>query len=326
MSTHEDIDALLARIREHGGIVPDTAFALLQLHGKDALDLIHRLSTNDLRMCRPGVPVATVFTTEKGRIIDRVEITPHDDGLWMVCHRAARERLLEWITKYTITEEVEVADVTAEYIMLSVITGDVHSTITLTGQIAVPGNTQPWRSAFGPHTMFRLVVRIGASAGVIARLQEAGVHTLTDAEFRDLRVACGVPSFPEELNDAHNPLESGLRNDISFTKGCYIGQEVIARLDSYDKVQQALVVLAVRAEGAMIPLAAPIGTLGGIVGAVTTAGGMLSGLPEAMVMGYVARRVIDEAAPLTVETDAGSAPARILGAAGSYGFSGSVGA
>jgi folate-binding protein YgfZ len=68
---------------------------------------------------------------------------------------------------------------------------------------------------------------------------EAGDHA-----FHTARVMRGVPSPGNELSDRVNPLEAGLGRFISFTKGCYIGQEVIARLDSYDKLQRRLVRLA----------------------------------------------------------------------------------
>ena len=55
-----------------------------------------------------------------------------------------------------------------------------------------------------------------------------------------LRIERGVPAFGRELTEAFNPLEAGLIDIISFTKGCYVGQEVVARLNTYDKVQKRL--------------------------------------------------------------------------------------
>jgi folate-binding protein YgfZ len=55
-----------------------------------------------------------------------------------------------------------------------------------------------------------------------------------------LRIEAGIPLAPSELNEKHNPLETTLVQAVSWTKGCYIGQEVIARLDTYDKVQRHL--------------------------------------------------------------------------------------
>jgi folate-binding protein YgfZ len=64
--------------------------------------------------------------------------------------------------------------------------------------------------------------------------------TIDEATYETLRIEAGIPLFPSELNEKHNPLETSLVQAISFTKGCYIGQEVIARLDTYDKVQRHL--------------------------------------------------------------------------------------
>ncbi len=61
-----------------------------------------------------------------------------------------------------------------------------------------------------------------------------------DEAYNIFRIERGIPAVPNEINDFNNPLEIGLGSDVSFTKGCYIGQEVIARLDTYDKVQRSL--------------------------------------------------------------------------------------
>jgi len=56
-----------------------------------------------------------------------------------------------------------------------------------------------------------------------------------------LRIRWGIPAYPNEINENHNPWEAGLGDSISLHKGCYIGQEVIARLNTYDKVKKRLV-------------------------------------------------------------------------------------
>ena len=58
-----------------------------------------------------------------------------------------------------------------------------------------------------------------------------------------VRVSFGIPEYGPELGEPFNPLEAGLIGSVDFTKGCYIGQEVVARLDSYKKVQKYLVSL-----------------------------------------------------------------------------------
>ncbi len=87
----------------------------------------------------------------------------------------------------------------------------------------------------------------GRQSAVEARLaavRRAGAIELTDDDYLELRVLAGVPAGGAELTDARHPLEAGLAADISFTKGCYTGQEVVARQDAYGKVTRRLVGLA----------------------------------------------------------------------------------
>ena len=65
-------------------------------------------------------------------------------------------------------------------------------------------------------------------------------HSLEKKAYEIFRIKNGIPKFPNELNDEFNPHEVNLSCDVSPDKGCYIGQEVIARLQTYDKVQKKM--------------------------------------------------------------------------------------
>ena len=67
------------------------------------------------------------------------------------------------------------------------------------------------------------------------------IQPVNDAEYNSLRIELGIPEIPDDINEDINPLECGLSKYVSFTKGCYIGQEVVARLDTYDKINKHLV-------------------------------------------------------------------------------------
>lgn len=317
MSENILIDALEARVREHGALVPDGIYAPVMIRGKDALDLLHRLSTNDLRKCREGFPVGTVFTTEKGRIIDRVEVVPFGDTVCLTCHAEAVHRVQEWIEKFVIAEDVEVDRVTPSMTICSVLRAE--SDPSDSAQPAIEGHDPVlhWRSQFGPYSMLRFLIGSTGPSELVKAFRAAGVGSLTGPEFKALRVAHGIPALPQELNDGRNPLESGLRDDISFTKGCYVGQEVIARLDTYDKVQRELFVLAVSAHGAFVADGAELMAGSGAVGNVTSCGGLMSGpTGELMVMGSIGMGSVRSGDPLVVSTASGPRHARILRAAG----------
>ena len=81
-------------------------------------------------------------------------------------------------------------------------------------------------------TLWDALAQAGAAHGV----QPIGLEAM-----EALRVENGLPRWGHELGDAYNPLEAGLTGSVSWTKGCYIGQEVVARLWTYHKVQRYLV-------------------------------------------------------------------------------------
>lgn len=74
-------------------------------------------------------------------------------------------------------------------------------------------------------------------------LVASGLTPLGMEAYEALRVRHAIPAYGRELGEAYNPLEAGLIGSINFEKGCYIGQEVIARLDTYHKVQRHLALL-----------------------------------------------------------------------------------
>ena len=82
----------------------------------------------------------------------------------------------------------------------------------------------------------------------IAHLEAAGAASISAATAEALRIARAQPAYGSEMSDTYNPLEAGLIGAIDFHKGCYIGQEVIARLDTYHKVQKYLVSLSIDAD------------------------------------------------------------------------------
>ena len=97
------------------------------------------------------------------------------------------------------------------------------------------------RRSFGP---LPSVVLTGATTALEesrVTLLGAGASELDAGEMRQLRVEAGVPQAGNELTEDHHPLEAGLSEDLSFTKGCYTGQEVVSRQDSRDKIVRALV-------------------------------------------------------------------------------------
>ena len=258
-ASDSSVDEEYRALTEGAGLLDRSAVGRLSFIGHDALDLLNRLSTNELMTLDVGQGALTVLTSNKGRILDLLTVLRLTDRLLVLTSPENRQKVAEWIDFYTFVEDVTVQDVTEETAMLSVAgpsaaglldelsgqqvsslgryesaegsIGGVQATIVRTDSFRLSGYDLVVPAALAQRLRDELLVR-GQGAG----LRPVGTEAL-----EAVRVEQGVPAFGAELGEDFNPLEANLREYISFTKGCYVGQEVVARLDTYDKVQKRLV-------------------------------------------------------------------------------------
>ena len=228
---------------------------LLRMVGEDALDLLHRLSTQDLLALQPGEGAATVLTTSKGRILDVIVVQRRADSLRLHVSPGNQARVLDWLDAYTILEDSVASDETGEHGQILVFgpaAAEVVSAAASDPAIAGLDLFHHREARLGAAEV--MITRAEAPAGggfhaampladlpaVRQALVDAGAAPIDADTFELLRIESGLPAFGSELDERWNPHEAGLERHVSYTKGCYIGQEVIARLDAYDKVQRHL--------------------------------------------------------------------------------------
>ena len=212
--------------------------------GRDAKDLLHRLATNSILNLERGKGVSTVFCTNKGRMIDWAVVLDRGDDLLLLSGNP--ERLSGHIQQYTITEDVTVRN----YMAIELI-------VCGPGSGALLGvDLEPW--SFTDVHLGEVQVQIvsveplngeafvilAPDAVALRRSLAEHARTLTPQEVEESRVLSGIPTAPNEINEDHNPWEAGLDRAVSLTKGCYVGQEVLARLSTYGKVKRKLVGLS----------------------------------------------------------------------------------
>jgi tRNA-modifying protein YgfZ len=237
-----------------GTIVVPFQRGVLRATGADRLDLLHRLSTNATRDLKPGQETSTILTSDKGRIVEVVRVLAFDQQVLMVLNDVGAERARSYLDKYTIMDDFSVEEVSSSYTVLglygtdargivsSLIDGEAPNAGTF-GHVALEeGEFIALRDArLNGSSGFLLLVSSVLAESLMEQLRGAGVIEIDEATYQTLRIESGIPAADSELSEQYNPLEAGLSTMISWTKGCYIGQEVIARLDTYDKVQRHLV-------------------------------------------------------------------------------------
>ncbi|MDP4198515.1 MAG: glycine cleavage T C-terminal barrel domain-containing protein [Bacteroidota bacterium] len=239
------------------------SFGRLFARGKDAIDLLHRMSTNDLMPMETakGLAVLTVLTNEKGRIVDVLKVVRDEMGdVALITSKDKEQTVIQWLDKFTIMEDaqfVPATDMLAQYLLCGKSANSIlgkYATENLQGapnsavfalHIGAANATLVKGPSLAGNGWFILTAQEMAES-VWKQLETdvlaSGGAVMDDDLFDLLRIENGMPLAPNELNEKHNPLETTIAKDaVSFTKGCYIGQEVIARLDAQGKVQRQLV-------------------------------------------------------------------------------------
>ena len=244
--------------RRHAGLMEHSHRGLVSMVGRDCLDLLHRLSTQDLLKLQPGEGARTVLASDKGRIIDVLTVYRLADRLLLITSPERQADTLAWLDRYTFSEDSAATDVTASTGLLTLLGPKAVSLAQeVLGKGLAPagklGHLQgeiggvPVTLAHGHEPLSGLYIFVRDHSQLPA-VSEAlrvaggalGLERVGPAVYDILRIEAGMGVYGREYGEQYNPLEAQLRDSISFHKGCYIGQEVIARLDSYQKVQKLL--------------------------------------------------------------------------------------
>lgn len=230
-------------------------WGLIQISDDERLRFLHNQSTNNFNILQPGQGCDTVFVTSTARTIDLATAYVTENAVLLLVSPIRCQQLMEWFDRYLFPmDKVEVKDISSEYAIFSLIGTESQDLITkLTGttppnqphanhQLITLENVQI-RVAIGSGLAiegYTLIVPINNAAEIWQILLETGAVPMGDRSWEQLRIQQGRPAPDYELTDDYNPLEAGLWHTISFEKGCYIGQETIARLNTYKGVKQRL--------------------------------------------------------------------------------------
>ena len=296
---------------ERAAVYPDDAGILL-LTGEDARDLLNRLSTNLIDPdAAAGEVAVTVLTSDRGRIVDLVCVIHCGDHQVMLTSPGQQQNVMDFLDKYTIMEDLEVEDITEKTSLLR-LTGpdaaDILGRVSDDGVLVVEPPADP-DDPERPPTRYLLADDPADAARIAADLEAAGAASISTQTAEALRIAQARPAHGSEMSDTYNPLEAGLIGAIDFHKGCYIGQEVIARLDTYHKVQKYLVSLSFDADPAQASTLLGcrlVNEEGAAMGLVTSATVVPAGDVASVVgLGYVRTAAVQVGGTLRVASDDG---------------------
>ena len=226
------------------------------IEDKDRYELLNRMSTNNLMHVGAGQGVPTIFTNANARVIDRVVAFNRGEHLLVITGPGRGEAVRNYLQRSIFfndearvsvqnTRQFTLHGSQAEAMMTALIPeaaqlGEFSSMIaTIAGVDVLIGRLKPY---VGSH-WFVITEERDAPAVWQAMIGQ-GITPAGGLTYNTLRIRAGIPGVGRELSTEYIPLELGLWDEISFNKGCYTGQEIIARMESRNKLARTLVRLS----------------------------------------------------------------------------------
>jgi folate-binding protein YgfZ len=235
-ATTVELDAQYRQLREECGLLDRSERGMLVARGPDAAEFLHGQLTNEVEALAPGEGCYAALLDRKGHIQSDMRVLRlAAEEIWLDLEPAAREAVLRHLTMYKIGREVEVDDLSGERAILSLIG---PRAVEVAGTAPLPEHAVEATRIEGVECL-----AVGTDGGVdliaaaadAARLREALLDAgavEVGAEAAEIaRIESGRPRFGSEMSSETMPAEAGIvERAVSFEKGCYIGQEPVARL------------------------------------------------------------------------------------------------
>jgi len=283
---------LLTTLTTEGAVYNCSHWGRLRLTGGDRLKFLHNQTSNNCLILRPGEGADTVFLTSTARTLDLVTLLVHPDWVDLLVSPQRRQFLLQWLDKYIFFgDDVHVTDRTGESFCYR-LWGEVAANIQR--DLGIPEFTSAYQHVTVDCEGQPLTVAATSGLAVDGLTLWSdrpldpllsSYPKLSEADWEHLRIRQGRPAADAEITEDYNPLEARLGHTISFDKGCYIGQETIARLNTYQGVKQHLWGLELSSS---VPVPSPLLLNGEKVGVVTSCTPLATG---AFGLGYVRTKV-----------------------------------
>jgi len=231
-----ELDAQYRQLREECGLLDRSERGKLMISGSEAAEFLQGQLTNDVEALDVGEGIYAALLDRKGHIqADMRVLRPDADELWVDTEAAALETVRRHLETYKIGRQVAIADLTAERAILSLIG---PRSVELAGSAPLPEHACEAVAvngieclAVGTAEGIDLVAKTADASRLREALLAAGAGEIAPAAAEILRIEAGRPRFGAEMSTETMPAEAGIvEAAVSFTKGCYIGQEPVARL------------------------------------------------------------------------------------------------
>ncbi len=313
-------------LRTGVGLIDDSTQALLEVQGADRTSFLHNLLTNDIKRLTPGTGCRSALLTPNAKLIAEFLVLVDPSSIWLLCDATRTATVAQTLERYLFSEHVTLINHEREAAVLALQGPRTMAVLSqlFDAPIALP---RPGDHTVGSleHLSVRLIHHtLTGEAGVLCIVKSDDTHALWNLLLRRgqsqglvavgwdalnvARIEAGIPWFGIDLDASHLLPETGLENELaSDVKGCYVGQEIVARMQTYGSANKKLMGLHI--EGARVPAANDrIAQQEEEVGHVTSACFSLT-LKQPIAMGYIKRGAYEPGTAVEIVCDGARVPA-----------------
>jgi len=304
-SSNPQLTALL----QGAGIAPLDRIDWIRVTGTDRVRWLNGMATNTVQDLAPGAGAYNFFLNAQGRIQADGYIFATPDALLIETSRSQAASLIPYLDHYIIMDDVELADVTESRHGITLIGPKAASLLVKLGLAIddlkhVESRSLPWQSitvtvihAHSPLVpRFELWTDTPADAAILLdALEAAGAEPCESQAFEWLRLLEGTPLYGTDIRNSETvrdlPQETNQARALHFSKGCYLGQEIVERIRSRGNVHRTFT--AFRLEGALPTTGTPLESAGKQVGELTSVASIpFAGTALQLALGYVRREAL----------------------------------
>jgi tRNA-modifying protein YgfZ len=235
-------------LREGAGVLDLSARGKIRVTGEDRARLLHAMSTNQVQQLRPGEGCYTFFLSAQGRVLADANLFCFEDRLLLDTEPETRTKLHEHLDRYIIADDVVLEDETGSTATIAVEGPEATRVLLALGAPTPVADYgwEPWDE--------RVVARVDSTGAggcflflpaeekivLLAQLAAAGAVEATAEDARTVRIEHGRPRYGEEITERYLLQETGQMQAVNFSKGCYLGQEIVERVRSRAQIHRVL--------------------------------------------------------------------------------------
>jgi folate-binding protein YgfZ len=234
-------------VRDGGAGLIDLSSARGRIHvsGSEATMFLNGLITNDVKNLAQNRWMPAVFPTVQGRLIGAVRVIRRSDSTFLIdTETASHDSVLKTVSRFTLAGDFKVSDVTAEIALLTLQgkgAAEILQKVFDPGVSDLPQNgvvettwqnvqTTIIRASHTGEDGFDIAIDSSQKAELRQALEAAGAQPVGEDTFEVLRVEAGIARFGQDMDESNVVPETNLDDAVSYSKGCYVGQEIIVRI------------------------------------------------------------------------------------------------